>query len=101
MTLLRRRLAFGEAFINRSIWFWDFFENGTGFRDCLVLLKGGSPQRSLYPSRSRAGAFPGIDNPPVISRELSDSENYFALVTEMFGIGPSRPNVRGGSSPCS
>ena len=40
MTLLRRRLAFGEAFIKRSIWFWDFFENGTGFRDCLVLLKG-------------------------------------------------------------
>jgi hypothetical protein len=50
MTLLHRHLAFVEASIKRSIWFWDFFEMGTDLRDGLGLLNGGSPESSLYPS---------------------------------------------------
>jgi hypothetical protein len=49
MTLLHRHLAFVEASIKRSIWFWDFFEMGTDLRDGLGFFNGGSPEPSLYP----------------------------------------------------
>jgi hypothetical protein len=50
MTLPHRFSALVKASRKRSLVFWDFFEIGTGLRDGLALLNGGSPATSLYPS---------------------------------------------------